>query len=444
MAKLDKIRDLRPRRVAANRSFRLLDHATSAVLVSVAGLVRAPVRNQAGGEIGTVEDVVVRWQGEPYPPVTGLVVKVGRRRAWIPATHIGLIEARSVTLSSARIDLRDYERRPGEVAANADVVDHQMVDVDGVRVFRAADLYLTRLDGDHVLVGADVGMTTLLRRLGPARFRGRPTPDRVIDWAAIQPFSDPGGPVRLTRANQDLARLRPGELADLLEDLGRHQREELLRALDKDAAADALEEMRGDDLKNLLRELPTAQTAAVVAAMEPDEAAEALRDLDPGTRAGLLAHMDPADAERLRPLLEYQDTSAGGLMTTNIVTVPAAATVAEVRDQLIHHADRVDVDGILVIDEAGALTADLHLLDLFTAAPDQVVLGLVRERDRQPVTVDSGADITAVIDALIETRASSVVVVDPQDRPIGRILADDIIDALVSDRGRVRFPRILS
>ncbi len=83
-----------------------------------------------------------------------------------------------------------------------------MVDVDGVRVFRAADLYLARLDGVVRLVGADIGFATLLRRLGPTRWRGVPTPDRVIDWAAIQPFTQAGQagePVRLTRRQRGAA-----------------------------------------------------------------------------------------------------------------------------------------------------------------------------------------------------------------------------------------------
>ena len=92
-------------------------------------------------------------------------------------------------LRSSRLDLRDVVRRPGEVLLAKDVLDHQLVDVDGVQVIRAADLYLAEVIGRIRLVGADVSNATLLRRLGPRRWRPRPTPDRVIDWAAIQPFT---------------------------------------------------------------------------------------------------------------------------------------------------------------------------------------------------------------------------------------------------------------
>jgi sporulation protein YlmC with PRC-barrel domain len=225
----------RTRRLLANR-------AVAEALISVAGLAGRPVCNPAGAELGRVMDVVVRWEGEPYPPLRGLVVRVGRRRVFVDAEQVAEIGDGGVRLASARLDLVDFERREAELTLLADVVDHQMVDIDGLRVIRASDLYVARVAAALRLVGVDVGLQTLARRLGPARWRARPTPDRVIDWAAIQPFGGPG-PIRLRRPNQELRRLRPGELADLLEDLGRRERQALLEVLDPEAAVDALEEM---------------------------------------------------------------------------------------------------------------------------------------------------------------------------------------------------------
>ncbi len=253
---------------------RLLARANVAELISVAGLVGQPVTNPAGDEVGRLADVVVRWDGGRYPPVTGFALRVGRRVAFV---HAGQVEELSVAggrLRSARLDLSDFRHRDGEVALASDVLDHQLVDVDGVRVVRASDLYLARVGGTLLLVGADVGLQTLLRRLGPARWRNRPTPERVIDWAAVQPFSGDGRNVRLTRPNRELRRLRPAELADLLEELGRSQRQQLLAALEPDMAADVLEEMDSDDVGAVLRDASTDDAARLVAEMEPDEAAE--------------------------------------------------------------------------------------------------------------------------------------------------------------------------
>ena len=143
--------------------------------------------------------------------------------------------------------------------------------------------------GDQsAVVGLDVSLNTLLRRLGPKRFRGRPTPERVIDWDAVAPFSGDltSSPpaVQLRSSDEQLRRMAPADLADLLEDLGRPARQDLLSRLENDTAADALEEMDPDELEALLREVRPEQAAGLLAAMEPDEAVDALRDLSDAER----------------------------------------------------------------------------------------------------------------------------------------------------------------
>lgn len=417
-------------------------------IVSLVGLVGRPVRNQAGQEIGRLVDVLARWSdGQTYPPVSGLVVRVGRRLTFVDAGAIATLERRQVLLRTARLDLTEFNRREGEVMLGKDVLDHQMVDVDGVQVIRAADLYLAEAIGRIRLVGVDVSARTLFRRLGPSRLWAHPTPDRVIDWAAIQPFGDTesGAPeVRLRTTHEGLHRLRPGELADLLEDLRRDERRTLLAALSPDEAADALEEMEPDELASLLREADRATASRLLASMEPDEAAEALRDLPAEHRRSLLALMAPDTAGRLAELLGYPEDSAGGFMTTTIVSAGIEETVAEVVDRLVEARDHdADIDAVAVVDSRGRLVADLPLLDLLIALRQRhgaQVGSLIGDDDPVTVSPDTPADVVAR--QLIEARRLSLVVVE-DERPIGRILADDVLDALVPTSGRFRFPRLL-
>jgi CBS domain-containing protein len=447
-----------------HRNQRLL--ATRAIkesLISLAGIVHSPVSNEYGAEIGTLTDVVARWNGqEPYPPVTGLIVHVGRREAFVSIDQVADVARDRVGLLSSRLDLRDFERRPDEVLLARDVVDHQLVDVDGVQVIRAADLYLAWvphptglgpvpspaavLAGPRRalrLVGADVSAQTLLRRLGPKRWRGRPTPDKVIDWAAIQPFGGKVANVRLRSSHEGLHRLRPGELADLLEDLGRPARQELLAALEPEAAADALEEMDPEELGALLRETPPEHAARLVANMEPDEAVDALRDLDEDDRKELLEHMEDEQRDELVELLEYREDRAGGFMTTNLVCATPEEPVSAVRSRLREERDHCgDIDAVAVVDDAGFYLDDVSLFDLAIAEAGQTVGELLGEYT--PVTVGLDAEVRAVAHQLTESRRSSVVVLDADGRPVGRILADDIVDALIPERGRFHFPRLLS
>ncbi|MBV9061274.1 MAG: magnesium transporter [Pseudonocardiales bacterium] len=434
---------------------RHLQRATTAravrqAIVSLAGLLGELVLNQAGQDVGRVVDVVARLYGEErYPPVTGLVVRVGRRRAFLDASAIAAVEHRKVTLRTARVDLRDYVRRPGEVLLARDVLDHQLVDVDGVQVIRAADLYLAPVSGQVRLVGVDVGVQSLLRRLGPKLLRARPTPDKVIDWDAVAPFGEQSteGPstVRLRARQEALRRLRPGELADLLEDLGRPGRQELLASLERETAADALEEMDPDELEGLLRESSPERAAELVAAMEPDEAVDALRDLSGQEREELLERMPPPIRRRLAGLLYYPEDRAGGFMTTLLVVASESDTVGEIRARLAEQAEhRNEIDAVVVCEAQRRVLADLPLFDLLIAPAEQRLDALLGEKPHiSPVVVGPQADVDEVATALVESRRSSLLVVDEDCHPLGRILADDVLDALIPETGRLHFPRLL-
>ncbi len=431
-----------------HRSQRLLaNRAIRDAIVSLAGVVGRPVRNQGGAEIGRLDDVVCRWTGdETYPPVTGLVVRVGRRLAFVDASAIESIEHTQVLLKTARLDLTDFAPRSGEVTLADQVLDHQLVDVDGVQVIRAADLYLAPLFGRYCLVGVDVSVQSLLRRLGPARWRHTPTPDRVIDWGAIQPFDETEGgeapEVRLRTTNEGLERLRPGELADLLEDLMRPERQRLLDSLTAEEAADALEEMDPEELASLLREAEPARAAELVGAMEPDEAVDALRDLTSEERAELMAAMPEDKVADLVRLLGYPKDEAGGFMTTAFLVATASETVGSLAARLAGHDDcPEELDAVALVDDQGRMIWDLALLQLLINPADTVLGDLAGEAE--PVTVGIRAHVREVAERLIDARRMSVVVVDDDDRPVGRILADDVIDALMPERGRIHFPRLL-
>ena len=415
-------------------------------LLSVAGLIGSPVIHKGGQEVGTLVDLVCRWDSEQrYPPLSGILVKVGHRKAWIPADEIASVAARSIHLKTARLDLRDFQPRSGEARLMNDVLDHQLVDVEGARVVRAADLYLTASPGVVRLVGVDISYASLLRRLGPLRWRTRPSLRAVIDWSAIQSFgqTDSQNNLRLGASSRELRRLRAADLADLLEDLGRTERQVLLKSLPIEQAADALEEMQPEELESLLRESTPDAAAAFLAEMEPDEAADALRDIDGELRDQLVARMPDSAANLVKSVLSHNETTAGGIMNTAIITAKASETVGELTDRLRDRKEEVSgAIGVVVTDSHGRLLNNLKFANLFLAQNKQTLKELI---DTQaPSTVQPDDDIKQVADTLIASRSTSVLVVDEQQHPLGRILADDIIDALLPESGRFHFPRMFS
>ncbi len=418
-------------------------------LISVAGLIGRPVIHKSDQQVGKLVDLVFRWRTEQvYPPLSGVVVSVGGRTVWIPAREVASVQRDAVRLKTAKLDLRDFSPREGEVRLVRDVLDHQLVDTNGARVVRASDLYVSLLSGQTHLVGVDVGFAALVRRLGPAGLRRRPpAKGSVIDWSSIHSFgSKPGSSsgLQMASSRRDLRKLRPGELADLLEDLGRDERQELLDSLDPADAADALEEMQPAELESILRESSPEEAAALLANMEPDEAADALRDVDEDLRTDLLALMPEESTEQVEEVLAYNEDTAGGFMTTAIMEANANETVARIREKLLEAPadEHQELDAIVVVDSAGKLVADLPIVELFLAE-GWAKLGELGHGP-EPVTVPPDASVTKAAELLIDNRRSSILVVAENGRPLGRILADDIIDAMMPESGRFRFPRVLT
>ncbi len=243
-----------------------------------------------------------------------------------------------------------------------------------------------------------------------------------------------------------MRRLAPADLADLLEDLARPARQQLLDRLGPDAAADALEEMDPEELEALLREAPREQAAVLVAAMEPDEAVDALRDLSSGEREEILDRMPEEAAQELTALLTYPEDTAGGFMTSVLARASVSNTIGEVERIVAGHREhRAEIDGVLIYDTDGFLVADLPLFDLI-AYPDDKTIAQVLDAEGHPppLTVSADANVGEVAQQLVKTRRASLLVVDDDERPIGRILADDVLDALLPERGRFHFPRLLS
>ena len=203
--------------------------------------------------------------------------------------------------------------------------------------------------------------------------------------------------------------------------------------------------MQPDDLEQLLRESDPDEAARFLAAMEPDEAVDALRDLPAATRGELLRRMAPTSAAALRELLGYPEDEAGGIMTSTLVVATTDDTVTEVVDRLADaRGHDVDLDAVAVVNKEGSLVGDITLLKILLTmrtSPDTRISSLLDDED--VVTVRPHASANEVAGQLVEARRLSLVVVDDDGRPIGRILADDVLDALGPDQGPIPFPQAL-
>src|SRR5579864_7814033 len=244
-------------------------------------VVGSGLLDRSGAKLGRVDDLIVRLGEEEYPPVIGLLASVAGRQVFVRAEDVDDIVQGRVTLRADQLDLRPFERREQEVLLKKDVLDRQLINVDGARLVRSNDIALARLEGWYRVVGVDVGVRGLLRRLVPRSFAGSFGASTFLDWASVEPFTGHVPTVRLRVPHPKLARLHPAQLADLVEEASHREGEEILDAIESDPEleADVFEELEAQHQVEFVEDRSDAEIAAMLARMEADDAADLVAEL---------------------------------------------------------------------------------------------------------------------------------------------------------------------
>jgi CBS domain-containing protein len=401
-----------------------------------------PVLDANGEPLGKVQDLIVAV-GERYPPVTGLVVETDRRRIFLPWSQVARFDASGARLSGATIDITPFAQRPNEIGLRADLLDKQIVDIDGRKVVRVNDLRLDDVDGRLRLVAVDVGASGLLRRLGIegayrilARNLRLPTPERYIDWEDVDPVETSIASIRLRVPHAGLTELHPADLATIIDQLAPKDRAGVLAALDDEAVADAIEEMEPETQVEVLEGLAPERAADILEEMSPDDAADLVADLSDETRHELMALMERDEAEELGGLLAYPEDTAGGMMTTEFVAVPADLTAGATIERLRElEPDAETIYYVYVVDGDGRLVGVLSLRDLIVAPPSTPIGEVMIE---EPVAVDVTADRDDVAGIVARYNLLAVPVVDRDRRLVGIVTVDDAIDTILPASWRRR------
>jgi CBS domain-containing protein len=406
-----------------------------------ADLLGKAVIRADGTTLGRLTDLVV-VTGEPYPPVESLVVRSGRRVWQLPWS--------AVAETNGSLRLRPgSEPQPLAEAPVADrvrlgdeVLDRQIVDIEGAKLVRVNDLHFLETRGQLRVAHVDIGFRGLVRRMGwqgavdrmvalfhpGARYL---RDEAFLPWKLVQPIETAPGRVRVEATKKALASLHPADLAEIMEDLDRHQREVLFQRLDVETAADTLEESSPEVATELLEAVTPEKAADILEEMAPDEAADALSELSGETRKELLQAMEAPEAMEVAELLEYAPRSAGGLMTPDLVELAPTATAGEALFEIRRRADDLPLVYEVFIVEDGALKGLVTLKDLVAAEPSARLGQILRE---VPATVTADADVREVARAASKYNLLSVPVTDENGALMGMVTVDDILAEVVGDR----------
>jgi flagellar motility protein MotE (MotC chaperone) len=392
--------------------------------VFCARLAGVLVLDPAGDQVGRIRDLVValRLSGQP-PRVLGLAVEVQRRRIFVPMSRVTGVEAGAVVLSSGTLNWRRFERRTGETLVLTELLDRRVTRLeDGVEVMvldAAIEQTRTR----------DWLLTQVAVKEG--RRRGKVS---TLDWDQVTGFSVPENEQGAANLLAAFEKLPPADLATMLHDLSVKRRNEVAAALDDDRLAAVLGEMPEDEQVELIGGLEDERAADVLEAMGPDDAADLLGDLPADEAARLLELMEPEEAAPVRRLLIYADDTAGGIMTSEPVILPPNATVAEALARIRAPELSPALAGQIYVvrppyeTPTGRYLGMAHFQRLLREPPSTLIGGVI-DSDMDPLAPD--CSLQEVTRYLASYNLVAVPIVDSENRLLGAVTVDDVLDHLL-------------
>ena len=393
--------------------------------------------------VGRIVDFIVTHPEDTFPRIDGVIVRTKAGLRLAPLSEVADLDVDGALL----LDVAPSAPTPPPddvLHLVGDLLDKQIVDVDGKKIVRINDLELARTGNALRVVAADIGIGGLLRRLGAAKLPGvaGKLPRTLIAWDDVAPLRDHNpAQIRLAVSEHRLARLHPSELAAIIGELSAQDAARVVGSLDDETAADALEHLDADRQRSIIDDLGTERAADIIEEMDSDDAADLLGELPQDRRRELLAEMDAETADDLRELVAYAEDTAGGMMTPEYVWIYPHRTVGATIEKLREIAPETEfIYYLYVIDPARALLGVLSLRTLLLSTPEATI-DSVMETDLVSVEVGTKAEDVAAMIARYDLLA--VPVLDAQRQILGVVTVDDAIDAILPERLKRKLPRLI-
>ncbi len=402
-------------------------------------LIGAPVYDSAGVHAGRVREVALCPQDDPQH-ITAFIVKTKEGDRLITANAVVSAD-RTVKAATPRSEWTQYAGSEGMLLLGRDLLDQQIIDVHGRKVVRVNDVDLQEGNVNHHIVlkigAVDVGSRGAVRRLlkgvvpwsALRRLLAR-IPERPIPWEFVDLIeTDPARRVKLKISHDRLAKLHPADIADIIEELAPAEREAVFQTLDEEVAAETLEEIHPKLQAAIVSSLDSDRAADIVEEMDPDAAADLLADLPPERSEEILDEMEPEQREDVEELLEFEEDTAAGRMTTDYMALPDHAKVSDAIEMLRNFEGGIEtVSTIYLVSDGEKLVGAVPLPKLVLASGDEPLKALSAE----PISVHAGTSEKEVAETFDKYNLLTLPVLDEEGKLTGVITADDVISLLRS------------
>jgi len=401
--------------------------------VFLARLAGTGVFDPNGDQLGKVRDAVATLRSNNQPPrILGLIIEVPpRKRIFIPITRVTSINNGHVIITGL-LNMRKFEPRANEITVLAEMLDGTVTLNESDEKVTVEDIAMElSKTGDWFIEHIHI----MRRGTG---FRKRGSYSTVL-WSEISGISTTETNQGVNNLLGTLANLRAADLASMILELNTKRRVEIARALDDERLADVLEEMNETSRVALLAELEGERAADVLEEMDPDDAADLLREIGKEKAQKLLALMEPEDAEGVARLMDYEDYTAGGMMTTEPIVLTADSTVAEALSRVRLSevapglASQVFVCRQPLETPTGRLMGVVYIQRLLREPP-ATLLGSILDSDIAPLSAET--TLSEVSSYLASYNLLAVPIVDANERLLGAVTVDDVLDHLLPENWR--------
>jgi hypothetical protein len=409
-------------------------------ILHLSAIVGSALLDADGERLGSVEDVIVRLGGIGYPPITGFLVMVAGKPSYLGVERVSDVGPAGVVLRKAKLDLRRFERRQDEVLLKRDLLDRQLINVEGARLVRANEIELALVAGSWRVVGVDTGPRGGLRRLLPKRLGAHIATGEFLDWAGVEPFVGHVPSVRLRVPHPKLAKLHPAQIADLVEAASRPEGEEIIQAVghdDRELEADVFEELDDQHQREFLGERSDSEIAQIVSRMAPDDAADIVGELDEERREPVLSLLPVSQRVKVRALLGYDPAEAGGLMSPDFLLLAGTTPVADALDAVRRSEIAPELLNVVFVRAPdGSLQGSVPVAALLRSDGAGQLQGLVKH---EVPCLSPDASFEEVARLMADYNLTSIPVADEHERMVGVVTVDDVLEAMLPRGWRRRF-----
>jgi len=408
--------------------------------IFVSEVYKKPVLDQTGEELGKLRDIIVGL-GEPFPAVISVVVSSGKNTYVVPWDKINLFNRRVISVNARMDSLIPSDVSSSDILICRDLLDKQIVDINGAKLVRVNDLELGDVKGKLCLVAADIGLRGILRRLGLEK-RGEKflslfkykLQHKLISWTYVQSVEPKLTRLTLTVSRQKVSSLHPADLAEIISEVSQKERTAIFGSLDVETAAEALHELEPRVQADIIDDMSKERASDILELMPPDEAADVLGDLPEAKAQELINLMEKEEAEDVQELMEHEDNTAGGLMTTEYLAFPPDMTVEEAIKELRLEAPDVEtIYYLYIVDQNEHVNGVLSLKNLILASPNTLLSDIMKTPAK---TLSQDVKQKDVAEFISKYNLLAVPVVDENMIMRGIVTVDDVLDFLLPTASR--------